>query len=1001
MEDACKRAGKKIVIPSEDDLITDLCGAIMKSLDVVKAYDSIPRIVLDDYRLSTESIRGNSSEIVLFIDYTSVNTKVSYIHVHDEQLPDSTDIKHIIDWPGQSSLNRILPTTEVMLIPSMRRIQNCRYETDKFSNNLNGNIGRRIFSLKENTDHNKLFLEHTQGGGENYEYYTFKKSKRGIIWYIHRHKQMGKKLTHLSQNGVTELKIAQNNVNPCVSEKESDSVKSINTSFGKNNSLYRFTVTQERISFQEFSTMFFEYMISFLHNHLRSKICAKDIRFRYCITRDSSTESDGFKLSDENIYNIASECGIISDDTHRRHNLLLVLERVEATAIYCRKLINSIDTINRTSDLGFMQLQLNTDRCLLLINRAPFFANKDDQRQVEESWSAIYKYSKSATFPFNFMDNTCENLWIHIQRHQHNLLKRCERHRLSNLFFNSRNMSVFNKLLRVFFSTATLDLLNGDKVHKIDTCNSGQEGHCCCILIANMDILQFGLIPAINTLVSKIHSRISNQHFIQELNINNILIMGTILFCRYQKDHEFLEELLLMNLRKLNSSRLNDITLHHKIKNTQVTKVDGKEKGKSQNVYHDEMNDEESQDVLTRVALRGSIMYGLNPKDQVFERFATNTYGIGIKTMTLNGDVLNYHRSKVSDSNGSIDVEESVNDNKVNGDFELTDTESIKDVSMEGDKLLEGTGYVANDEDEYTTDYNDIFDENKSFHGYEDAYVTYEQQETPIKVTDDMVIPIIRKGTLLESSGLIEEEISTSFSMFNCPKAVSVQISLFISEVNGSDRGITSLRDFESVTTICGSFDCMRSTYPIIFKTRLSQTGSYKFWIEYGEHIDEEHFENNDTAQNLKTEHDTCPVLEFKFYNTDNVTCRYYERPIPCGLCPKKFKTKDYAKRHERTHIPSSLRAKFECTLCDKHYTSNRDLKRHNETHLVETERKMHQCILCEKSFGRKSALKDHEQTHLPESERVKFTCSTCEKSFKWKKHLHRHNKTHSINIDV
>ncbi|CAO3657365.1 unnamed protein product [Mucor hiemalis] len=798
-----------------------------QSLDSVRAYDSVPKIVLDDDRLSTDSIGSNSSEIVLFIDYTSDNTRVSYIHVHDGQLPDSTNVKHIVDWPGQSSLNRILPTTEVMLIPS---------------NNLNGNFGKKIFSLKDNTNHNKQFLEHTRrgGGGVYYEYYTFKKSKRNIIWYIHRQEKVENKSTCTSYNHEKkELKIAQNNFDLCVSGIESASVTSkeqalspSNTSGEKSNSLYRFTVTQQRISFPEFSTMYFEYIISFLHNHLHSKIGVGDVRFRYCITRDSFAESDGFKLLDEDIHNIASECGIISNDTHRLHNLLLVLERVEAMAIYCRKLINSIDTNNRTSDLGFMQLQLTTDRCLLLINRVPFYANKDDKRQDKESWGAIYKYSKSATFPFNFMDNTCENLWTHIQRHQHKLLKRCEQHRKSDLFFDSKNMSVFNKLLRVYFRTATLDLLDGDKVHKIYTCNNGQEGDCCCVLIANMDILQFGLIPAINRLVLKIQSRILNEHLLQELDISNIFVMGTILFCRYQSDYKFLEELLLVNLKKMNLSRLNGgFTLHRNIKFPQVTKVDGKENGKRQTVYHNVINYEEDQEVLARIALNGSIMYGLNPKNQMFERFATKTYAVCLEIRSIpSGIGLKDYHGEVLNSNESIDVEEFVDDNEVDGDFEPNDT----DVSFEGEKLLKGTGYVPNNEGGHVACSKHIFNGNEHF--CKSPYVTCKQLGISTKVTSDTVIPIIRKGTLLQSLELIEEEINTSFSIFDFPKKLRVGMILYtLDDDDGSDWDIKRLRDLKGVIFHVFLLDCMRSTYPVIFKTRPSQTGSYDFWVEYDE----------------------------------------------------------------------------------------------------------------------------------------------------------------------
>ncbi|CAO3655349.1 unnamed protein product [Mucor hiemalis] len=221
------------------------------------------------------------------------------------------------------------------------------------------------------------------------------------------------------------------------------------------------------------------------------------------------------------------------------------------------------------------------------------------------------------------------------------------------------------------------------------------------------------------------------------------------------------------------------------VKNTQVTKVDGKEKVGIQNVFHDKMNDENDQDVLGRVALSGSILYGLNPENQMFERYATKTYAITILIMPRRERMLNDQHSKVLDSNRLIDVEKFLDDNEVNddvfnkdliGDFKTTNTESIENVSIEGGNLLKGTGYVANNEDKYTANYYDILDENEYFHSYEDIYVTCKQLETSTKVTSDMVIPIIRKGTLLESLKLVGEEISTSFSIYNCPKDSGVFI---------------------------------------------------------------------------------------------------------------------------------------------------------------------------------------------------------------------------------
>lgn len=73
MQDVCKRAGKKIISSVDREMTsfenedTILYGAIKKSMSVSNAYDSTPRVALDDDRLSTDSIGSNLSEIVLVI----------------------------------------------------------------------------------------------------------------------------------------------------------------------------------------------------------------------------------------------------------------------------------------------------------------------------------------------------------------------------------------------------------------------------------------------------------------------------------------------------------------------------------------------------------------------------------------------------------------------------------------------------------------------------------------------------------------------------------------------------------------------------------------------------------------------------------------------------------------------------------------------------------------------------------------------------------------------
>lgn len=50
-------------------------------------------------------------------DYGIKKTRVSYIHSQLGQAPNYANTNHIIDWPGQSALERNFPTMDVMLIP--------------------------------------------------------------------------------------------------------------------------------------------------------------------------------------------------------------------------------------------------------------------------------------------------------------------------------------------------------------------------------------------------------------------------------------------------------------------------------------------------------------------------------------------------------------------------------------------------------------------------------------------------------------------------------------------------------------------------------------------------------------------------------------------------------------------------------------------------------------------------------------------------------------------
>lgn len=213
-----------------------------------------------------------------------------------------------------------------------------------------------------------------------------------------------------------------------------------------------------------------------------------------------------------------------------------------------------------------------------------------------------------------------------------------------------------------------------------------------------------------------------------------------------------------------------------KIKTIQVTWVDGKEKEKSQNNYPD-INDEEDLDVLARITLDGSVMYGLNSMNQMFERFTTKTYAISIQFSNEFGDGnesnedffwrfwihwcwiywYKIHSADIKSIEAMSNAEEEFSeDNKFSEDAEFN----------EGDEFLKGNGFLIY---EYTDDY---LNENSPLQGYEDTYVICKQLKTSIKVTSDMLIPIIRKGAL----ELVEEEINNSFTIFSRLKDLHVYI---------------------------------------------------------------------------------------------------------------------------------------------------------------------------------------------------------------------------------
>lgn len=303
-----------------------------------------------------------------------------------------------------------------------------------------------IISLKENPNHREHFVESTRARATYYKYYTFYVDKQSIIKVTHKRKYMGNAVgesqTSLSNSSVHTHTSVEENIFERLKEKPSS----------KNNDNCVFTVEQNRISYQEFSMIYFEHLTSFLHRYFFYKIGIISYHCRFCIIRNSLSNPQGLTLTDEDVFSIAAGCGMLSTNGLNRRNRLLVLERAQATAIFCRaELCGSFRKYHPLTHFSFIQIQLAENRCDLLLYKLPHNGEEGHAYFMSEGekWSAIHRYAESKTIPFNLMEIICDNLWIHMQKHEQ-ILKKCGRHWVTRWYFNSKNMKVFNNLLHKY-----------------------------------------------------------------------------------------------------------------------------------------------------------------------------------------------------------------------------------------------------------------------------------------------------------------------------------------------------------------------------------------------------------------------------------------------------------------------------------------------------------------------------------------------------------------------
>ncbi|XP_022115566.2 zinc finger protein 320 isoform X2 [Pieris rapae] len=132
-----------------------------------------------------------------------------------------------------------------------------------------------------------------------------------------------------------------------------------------------------------------------------------------------------------------------------------------------------------------------------------------------------------------------------------------------------------------------------------------------------------------------------------------------------------------------------------------------------------------------------------------------------------------------------------------------------------------------------------------------------------------------------------------------------------------------------------------------------------------------------------------CKICNQKFISPSRVqehvaAAHTKERPYPCDVCGKTFRTKQVMMFH-KSHTKEKP---YECTECGKRYATSTSLKNHRMLHNASKE---YACKLCEMSFTLQRYLDRHMIVHTKEK---KYPCSYCGVCFLRSDHRNRHQKT-------
>jgi hypothetical protein len=157
-----------------------------------------------------------------------------------------------------------------------------------------------------------------------------------------------------------------------------------------------------------------------------------------------------------------------------------------------------------------------------------------------------------------------------------------------------------------------------------------------------MDLLEFAIEPTLNHFVSIIRASTLNQDLFRGIQLSNIFLLGEFILCRDRRSYKVLEDILLFKLQKINFRRLDNLILQRMTKNTQVSKI---------TIPKEE---EEMGDSIAYATLRGSVLFGLDPRNRLLERYACRTYAVHIRLLDISSEEHN------SSSNSTLEKETQV-----------------------------------------------------------------------------------------------------------------------------------------------------------------------------------------------------------------------------------------------------------------------------------------------------------------------------------------------------